>query len=86
MNTPEEYFTMQDSQNTRRTPTARNWNASLLHYDLNQLQREREHLQRKAKERSLNSWEIERISQIGQEIVILVRTLAKRQIEGEKAA
>jgi len=73
---------MSDSKNTQEVAGPRNWATSMLRYDLNQLRREREHLVRKTKERLLSEWEKDRLVDLDNEIVKLIRKLVARQTQG----
>lgn len=79
---------MSESKNIREVSGPRNWTTSILRYDLNQLRREREHLVRKTKERLLSEWEKDRLVDLDNEIVKLIRRLVARQTysSGQQAA
>ena len=49
------------------------WSAKILRTDIEELRRERIHLRSKSYERPLTDWECQRISEISQEIIQLLK-------------
>ena len=53
------------------------WDLKIVRYELEQLKREREHLDSKKNERHLTEWEMRRIEQISNEMGGLVRRIVE---------
>jgi hypothetical protein len=64
----------------------RDWDLSLLRYEIEQLRREREHLHSKQNERPLTSFEQTRAEAIAEEMSSLIRTVISFNREVSPAA
>lgn len=53
------------------------WVRIILRQELNQLKREANHLNGKQDERELNQWELQRIAQLGEDVMRLLPLFAK---------
>ena len=53
------------------------WDLKIVRFELEQLKREREHLDSKKNERHLTDWELERIEQISSEMGGLVKMIVE---------